>query len=247
MPLWRHASARPSTRRPEPTRSRPRGREPGPEPYVRPTVATIDLTAGSGRAGLVGRGPGQDQRRRPVRRRGGGDREADVGCHPGRARAHRGRPHAPGPHHRPGADRPRRVNARRPAPASRPEPTPGTNADSDSPTHRSGPARRHLRIRAAAVALAGKILDEIREPVDTDRGPVSVGASIGIVIVEPSGRIPTIERLHAMADTECISPSGPVVAFAIRRPAATIDPRAARGSADANPRDPRPRRQPPRR
>ena len=27
----------------------------GPEPYVRPTVATIDLTAGSGRAGLVGR------------------------------------------------------------------------------------------------------------------------------------------------------------------------------------------------
>lgn len=25
----------------------------GPEPYVRPTVATIDLTAGSGRAGLA--------------------------------------------------------------------------------------------------------------------------------------------------------------------------------------------------
>ena len=33
------------------TKSAPRAGA-GPEPYIRPTVATIDLTAGSGRAGL---------------------------------------------------------------------------------------------------------------------------------------------------------------------------------------------------
>ena len=45
-----------------------------------------------------------------------------------------------------------------------------------------GDACRRLRCRPLPVALAGKILDEIREPVDTDRGRSSVGASIGIVI-----------------------------------------------------------------
>ena len=34
------------------TKSAPRAGA-GPEPYIRPTVATIDLTAGSGRAGLA--------------------------------------------------------------------------------------------------------------------------------------------------------------------------------------------------
>jgi diguanylate cyclase (GGDEF)-like protein len=100
---------------------------------------------------------------------------------------------------------------------------------------------------AAAVALATKILDEIREPVDTDRGPVMVGASIGIVIVEPSSRIPTIERLHAMADTEMYLAKRAGGGVRDPRPAGTIDPRAARGPADANPPDPRPGRESPRR
>ena len=38
--------------RPEPTPNQTQRPGAGPEPYVRPTVATIDLTAGSGRAGL---------------------------------------------------------------------------------------------------------------------------------------------------------------------------------------------------
>ena len=63
---------------------------------------------------IVGRGSGQDRRRRSLRRRGGSHREADIGCHPGSARAHGGGPHATGPHHRPGADRSRLTHVDRP-------------------------------------------------------------------------------------------------------------------------------------
>ena len=58
---------------------------------------------------IVGRGSGPDLRERSVRRRSRGDREADLRGDPGGAGADRGRSHAPGPHDRPGADRPRGV------------------------------------------------------------------------------------------------------------------------------------------
>jgi len=52
-----------------------------------------------------------------------------------------------------------------------------------------------------AVALAWKIHAELCEPIETDVGVVSIGASIGVYVVEPSNRVPTIERLHGHADS----------------------------------------------
>jgi len=54
----------------------------------------------------------------------------------------------------------------------------------------------------AAETLARKIWTELCVPVETDAGPVAVGASIGVVVVEPSGRVPSTDRLHALADQE---------------------------------------------
>ena len=54
----------------------------------------------------------------------------------------------------------------------------------------------------AAEALAQKIWLRLCEPIETERGIVSVGASIGVIIIEPSSRVPPIDRLHGMADHE---------------------------------------------
>jgi diguanylate cyclase (GGDEF)-like protein len=55
---------------------------------------------------------------------------------------------------------------------------------------------------AAAEALAWNIHRELCEPIETDRAMVTIGASIGVYVLEPSSRVPTIERLHALADHE---------------------------------------------
>ena len=54
----------------------------------------------------------------------------------------------------------------------------------------------------AAETLARRVLADLCEPIDTDRGRVRVGASIGVVIIEPSSRVISIDRLHALADRE---------------------------------------------
>jgi diguanylate cyclase (GGDEF)-like protein len=55
---------------------------------------------------------------------------------------------------------------------------------------------------AAVESLAEKIWVALCEPVDADAGSIPVGASIGVVIIEPSSRVPSIDRLHALADYE---------------------------------------------
>ena len=55
---------------------------------------------------------------------------------------------------------------------------------------------------AAAEALAWTIHQALCEPIETDRATVTIGASIGVYVLEPSSRVPTIERLHALADHE---------------------------------------------
>ena len=54
----------------------------------------------------------------------------------------------------------------------------------------------------AAEALAWKIHRSLVEPIETDRAIITIGASIGVYLLEPSSRMPTIERLHAVADQE---------------------------------------------
>jgi diguanylate cyclase (GGDEF)-like protein len=47
---------------------------------------------------------------------------------------------------------------------------------------------------------AERILKRIREPIETDKGPVSVGASIGVYFIAPSDRPPSPGRLHDISD-----------------------------------------------
>ena len=54
----------------------------------------------------------------------------------------------------------------------------------------------------AAKALAEKIHRSLCEPIETERAVITIGASIGVYLLEPSNRMPTIERLHSMADQE---------------------------------------------
>jgi diguanylate cyclase (GGDEF)-like protein len=56
--------------------------------------------------------------------------------------------------------------------------------------------------RAAAEALSWKIHRSLCEPIETDKATITIGASIGVYVVEPSNRMPTIERIHAVADQE---------------------------------------------
>ena len=55
---------------------------------------------------------------------------------------------------------------------------------------------------AAAEGLAWKIHRSLCEPIETDRATITIGASIGVYVLEPGGRMPTIERLHAISDQE---------------------------------------------
>jgi len=53
-----------------------------------------------------------------------------------------------------------------------------------------------------AETLAHRIWTNLCEPIETDRGMVMVGASIGVIVIEPASRVPSIDRLHALADHE---------------------------------------------
>jgi diguanylate cyclase (GGDEF)-like protein len=53
-----------------------------------------------------------------------------------------------------------------------------------------------------AETLARRIWTNLCEPIETDRGMVRVGASIGVIVIEPGSRMPSIDRLHALADHE---------------------------------------------
>ncbi len=54
----------------------------------------------------------------------------------------------------------------------------------------------------AAETLAKRILADLCEPIETERGMIRIGASIGVIIIEPTSRVTSIERLHALADHE---------------------------------------------
>ena len=53
---------------------------------------------------------------------------------------------------------------------------------------------------ATAAASADRILARLCEPIDTDIGPVTIGASIGVYFIEPRDRPPTPGRLHDLVD-----------------------------------------------
>jgi len=55
---------------------------------------------------------------------------------------------------------------------------------------------------AAAESLSLKIWRELCRPVETSSGMVPVGASIGVVVAEPSTRVPAIGRFHQLADQQ---------------------------------------------
>ena len=52
----------------------------------------------------------------------------------------------------------------------------------------------------AAETLAKRILADLCEPIETDKGMIRVGASIGVAIKDPGGKPISIERFHALAD-----------------------------------------------
>ncbi len=54
----------------------------------------------------------------------------------------------------------------------------------------------------AAESLALKIWRDLCLPIETDRDSITIGASIGVVFIDPSSRVPSIDRLHAIADHE---------------------------------------------
>ena len=54
----------------------------------------------------------------------------------------------------------------------------------------------------AAEALAVRIWSSLCQPVETVAGRVSVGASVGVVMIEPGSRDLIVDRLHALADHE---------------------------------------------
>ena len=55
---------------------------------------------------------------------------------------------------------------------------------------------------AAAEVLALKVYAELCRPYQTERKVVEIGASIGLHVVEPGSRVPTVARLHAIVDHE---------------------------------------------
>jgi diguanylate cyclase (GGDEF)-like protein len=53
---------------------------------------------------------------------------------------------------------------------------------------------------ATAEMLARRLHATLCEPIELDDGEVSVGASIGLYLIRPSRKMPTIARLHDLAD-----------------------------------------------
>ncbi|CAN5633191.1 hypothetical protein BH20CHL7_BH20CHL7_03630 [soil metagenome] len=55
-------------------------------------------------------------------------------------------------------------------------------------------------MRTTAELFSRRILDHLRRPIDLDGRSVRVGASIGVVVIAPAERLPTLGRLHATSD-----------------------------------------------
>jgi diguanylate cyclase (GGDEF)-like protein len=55
---------------------------------------------------------------------------------------------------------------------------------------------------AAADVLADRIWQRLREPIQTEKGVVEVGASIGGVLADHSSKFLVVDKLHALADHE---------------------------------------------
>src|SRR5262249_54900978 len=55
---------------------------------------------------------------------------------------------------------------------------------------------------AAAEALARKIHAALCRPIETATGAVTIGASIGVVMIEPGDRVDSIRNLHKAVDHE---------------------------------------------
>jgi diguanylate cyclase (GGDEF)-like protein len=52
----------------------------------------------------------------------------------------------------------------------------------------------------AAETLAKRILADLCEPIETEHVMLRVGASIGVIMIEPGTRVSSLDRLHAQAD-----------------------------------------------
>jgi diguanylate cyclase (GGDEF)-like protein len=70
----------------------------------------------------------------------------------------------------------------------------------------------------AAETLTKRILADLCQPIETDQGMIRVGASIGVVIVDQTTRVTSIERLHAMSDHEMYLAKQAGGGIRIRRP-----------------------------
>ena len=55
---------------------------------------------------------------------------------------------------------------------------------------------------AAAEFLTDRIWRNLTQPIETSRGTVNVGASIGVVLIEPSSRVLSVDKLHDLADAQ---------------------------------------------
>jgi len=55
---------------------------------------------------------------------------------------------------------------------------------------------------AAAEFLTDRIWRNLTQPIETGRGTVNVGASIGVVLIEPSSRVLSVDKLHDLADAQ---------------------------------------------
>ena len=88
---------------------------------------------------------------------------------------------------------------------------------------------------ATASKSAERILARIREPIDTDIGPVSVGASIGVYFMAPSDRPPTTGRLHDLTDHLMYEAKHRGGGLAFGPPDAFGPPEAIKSEADASP------------
>ena len=58
----------------------------------------------------------------------------------------------------------------------------------------------NIKDMATAEAQARRLHATLCEPIEIEDGVVSVGASIGVYLIKPSRKMPTIGRLHDLAD-----------------------------------------------
>jgi diguanylate cyclase (GGDEF)-like protein len=77
---------------------------------------------------------------------------------------------------------------------------------------------------SAAERLADRIWTAVTEPILISGDPVRVGASIGVIMIEPNGRPLTVDRLHAAADVEMYTVKRKGGGVRVRRPEAPVAP-----------------------